>query len=108
MDSFGTARPGVVIRLFLSLFLVVSALLGQSPTGEIRIELKDPSGAVVEEALAEAKAAVEVVPAEVAPAPAEAEAVAEPVAAVEPEKQAEAAATEAPVEGAAAPEEPAS
>jgi len=65
-------------------------------------------GAVVEEALAEAKAAVEVVPAEVAPAPAEAEAVAEPVAAVEPEKQAEAAATEAPVEGAAAPEEPAS
>jgi large subunit ribosomal protein L10 len=65
-------------------------------------------GAVVEEALAEAKAAVEVVPAEVAPAPAEAEAVAEPVAAVEPEKRAEAAATEAPVEGAAAPEEPAS
>ena len=48
--------------------------------------------------VAEAPAA-EVAPAEVAP---------EPVAAAEPEKQAEAAVDEAPVEGAAAPEEPAS
>jgi large subunit ribosomal protein L10 len=75
---------------------------------EAAVEQAPVEGAVVEEAPVEAKAApVEVAPAEVAPAPAEAEAVAEPVAVAEPEKQAEAAATEAPVEGAAVPDEPA-
>jgi large subunit ribosomal protein L10 len=64
-------------------------------------------GAVVEKAPAEAEAAVtEAAPVEETAAPVEAEVVAEP-AAVEPEKQAEAAATEAPVEGAVIPEEPA-
>jgi large subunit ribosomal protein L10 len=56
---------------------------------------------LVGEAVAEAVPAVEEVKAEVVAAPAEA------VAVAEPEKQAEAAATEAPVEGAAVPEEPA-
>ena len=59
-----------------------------------------------------AGAAAPAAKAEAAPAPVEAPAVeaapVEVVAAPEPEKQAEAATTEAPVEGAAAPEEPAS
>jgi large subunit ribosomal protein L10 len=59
-----------------------------------------------------AGAAAPAAKAEAAPAPVEAPAVeaapVEVVAAAEPEKQAEAATTEAPVEGAAAPEEPAS
>jgi large subunit ribosomal protein L10 len=65
-------------------------------------------GAVVEEAPAKAEAAVaEAAPVEVAPARVETEVAAEPVAVLEPEKPAEAAATEAPVEGAVVPEEPA-
>jgi len=69
--------------------------------------------APVEPSAPAAPAATTAAPAEVveaAPAEAVAEPVVavEPVAAAEPEKQAEAAATEAPVEGAAAPEEPAS
>ena len=45
MDSFGTRRKRIGLALALA-FWGAAALQAQRPTGEIRIQVKDPSGAV--------------------------------------------------------------
>src|SRR5580700_5073994 len=50
MDSFGSRWRSGLTRLSFSLLLTASGLQAQPATGEILIQVKDPSGAVIDEA----------------------------------------------------------